>query len=151
MFCLFVCLFFFSFLIFLSFLYSVIRYSLSSPPRIAMLTMGYNGLCNLIQGNKVCVCVFKRKTLVFLIIWKVAFRKCFNIWLFYSTIMPLSPRMNTTNQYLICKLIYFFKIWCLAEIFHFMSNSPLDYCRQGLEGIHDRIDPDKLQTFLVGH
>ena len=41
---------------FLSFLYSVIRYSLSSPPRIAMLTAGYNGLCNLTQVNKVCVC-----------------------------------------------------------------------------------------------
>ena len=48
MFCLFVFLF-------LSFLYSVLRYSLSSPPRIATLTAGYNGLCNLIEGNKVCV------------------------------------------------------------------------------------------------
>ena len=43
--------------LFFSFLYSVIRYSLSSPPRIAMLTAGYNGLCNLTQVNKVCVCV----------------------------------------------------------------------------------------------
>ena len=47
----FVCLFFFV----LSFLYSVIRYRLSSPPRIATLTASYNGLCNLIQEIK-CVC-----------------------------------------------------------------------------------------------
>ena len=48
MFCLFVFLF-------LSFLDSVLHYSLSSPPRIAMPTAGYNGLCNLIEENKVCV------------------------------------------------------------------------------------------------
>ena len=53
MFCLFVFLF-------CSFLYSVLRYSLSSPPRIAMLTEGYNGLCNLIEGNKVRVVVEKQ-------------------------------------------------------------------------------------------
>ena len=29
---------------------------LSIPSKILMLTVGYNGLCNLIQGNKVCVC-----------------------------------------------------------------------------------------------
>ena len=59
MFCLFFIYLFFLFIylfFFLSFLYSVIRYSLSSPPRIAMLTAGYNGLCNLTQVNKVCVC-----------------------------------------------------------------------------------------------
>ena len=49
------CFVYLFFLFFFSFLYSVIRYSLSSPPRIAMLTAGYNGLCNLIQVNKVCV------------------------------------------------------------------------------------------------
>ena len=55
--CLFVCLFVCLLFLFWSFLYSVLSYSLSSPPRIAMLTAGYNGLCNLIEGNKVC-CVF---------------------------------------------------------------------------------------------
>ena len=38
---------------FCSFLYSVLRYSLSSPRRIAMLTAVYNGLCNFTEGNKV--------------------------------------------------------------------------------------------------
>ena len=52
--------YFFLLFFFWSFLYSVIRYSLSSPPRIAMRTAGYNGLCNLTQVNKVCVCVNKQ-------------------------------------------------------------------------------------------
>ena len=34
--------------------------------------------------------------------------------------------------------------------FVFLNNLPLDYCRQDLEGIHDRIDPDQLQTFQPG-
>ena len=52
MFCLFVVLFF------CSFLYSVFRYSLSSPRRIAMLTVVYNSLCSLTEGNKVYVVCF---------------------------------------------------------------------------------------------
>ena len=51
--CLLVCLLLF----FFSFFYFVLSYSLSSPPRIVILTVGYNGLCNFIEVNKLCVVV----------------------------------------------------------------------------------------------
>ena len=74
---------------FLSFLYSVIRYSLSSPPRIAMLTAGYNGLCNLTQVNKVCVyhavtCHLSVKTLL------IASDKCPDLYLSIGRQEPIN-------------------------------------------------------------